>query len=170
MSEFQKLELKDFAPNPFDAIGKDWMLITAKKGEKVNTMTASWGGMGVLWGHNVVYVFIRHSRYTKEFVDAADTFSLTFFDTDKYRKAMSYLGTVSGRDEDKITKAELTVKEEAGTPYFAEAKTVLLCKKLSCHFIAPEGFIDETIDGRWYADQDYHDMYVAEITQVLEKR
>lgn len=169
MSEFKPIDIKDFNHNPFEMISNEWMLITAEKDGKVNTMTASWGGLGVIWHHNVAYIFVRQSRFTKEFIDASDSFSLSFFNTEKYRKAMAYIGSVSGRDEDKIEKVGFTVEHESGIPYFKEAETVILCKKLSKHFLSPEGFIDEKIDTQWYADKDYHDMYIGEIIQILEK-
>ena len=62
--------------NAFQMIGKDWLLLTAKKDGKVNTMTASWGGVGVMWGKQVAFLFIRPQRYTKEFVDAAAEMSI----------------------------------------------------------------------------------------------
>ena len=71
---------KDFAENPFKMIGDDWLLITAEKDGKTNAMTASWGGVGVIWNKNVAYTFIRDSRYTKEFVDNGETYSLCVFD------------------------------------------------------------------------------------------
>lgn len=85
-------------------IGKEWLLITAEKDGKANTMTASWGGVGVLWGKNVATLYIRPQRYTKEFVDASDTLSLSVLD-ESFRKTLNYLGTVSGRDENKIEKS-----------------------------------------------------------------
>ena len=104
MHKFQPMDLKYFQDNPFKLIGKDWMLISAEKDNNVNTMTASWGGVGVMWGKNVAYIVIRDSRYTKEFIDGSDTFSLSFFDSDdvKIRESLSYLGSVSGRNENKI--------------------------------------------------------------------
>ncbi|HWP51025.1 MAG TPA: flavin reductase [Clostridia bacterium] len=151
---------------PFSLIGQDWMLVTAQKGDKVNTMTASWGGMGVMWAKNVAFVAIRPGRYTKEFVDSADTFSLTFFEG-AYKKEMGYLGSVSGRDEDKIAKSGLTVAYEQGTPYFKEAKLVLLCRKLYNQPMLPACFIDKASDEKWYPQKDYHTLYIAEIVQVL---
>lgn len=162
-------EIKEFSCKPFDMIENVWMLITAEKEGKVNTMTASWGGMGVIWNHNVAYIFVRQSRFTKEFIDGSDTFSLTFLNPEKYRKAMAYIGSVSGRDEDKIAKTGLTVKHEDGIPYFEDADTVFLCRKLSKHFLAPEGMIDAEILPKWYADLDYHNMYVGEIKKILKK-
>lgn len=169
MGKFEVIESKDFKGNPFEMIGKDWMLVTAEKEGKVNAMTASWGGMGVMWNRNVVYIFVRHSRYTKEFIDSSDTFSLSFYDTEKYRKELSYFGTVSGRDEDKVQKTGFTVQHENEVPYFDEANTVLICKKLSRHPISADGFIGESIDSQYYADKDYHEMYIGEITQILKR-
>lgn len=158
------MALENFS-NAFDKIGKQWMLITAKDGERVNTMTASWGGFGVLWGKNVAYIFVRQSRYTKEFIDKSDTLSLGFFAEDK-KAVLGYMGKVSGRDEDKIAKMGLTVKLIDDIPVFEEAEETLLCKKLFAGPISPENFIDKDIDGRWYADKDYHTMYVVEILDI----
>lgn len=169
MNNFNEVNIKDFKYNPFEIIGKDWMLITAEKDGKVNTMTASWGGLGVIWGHNVASIYIRQSRFTKEFIDSADKFSISFFDPEKYKKALSHLGTVSGRDENKIATVGFTVNTNNLAPYFEEARTIIICRKLSSHFLAPEGFIDQEIDKKWYLDKDYHSMYIGEILKILEK-
>ena len=106
---FRKIEASKLPFTPFDIKTQEWMLISAaKENGQVNTMTASWGGFGVLWNKNVAFVVIRPQRYTKEFVDNADSFSLSFLG-EKYKKELGYLGKISGRDEDKITKAGLTV-------------------------------------------------------------
>ena len=80
---------------------------------------------------------------------------------------MSYLGTVSGRDEDKISKSGLHVKYEGVTPYFEEANTVMVCRKLFAQPLDPAGFIDKECDTKWYPQKDYHTMYVVEIEKVL---
>ena len=156
------IEITSKELNPFQMIGRDWMLITAKKGNIVNTMTASWGMMGVFWGKVVVQVGIRPQRYTKEFVDAGDVFTLTFFDGEK-KKEMSYLGSVSGRDEDKITKAGLHVEEVDGAPTFSEGKIVIVCKKLMETPLNTANFKENWIEEKWYPAKDYHIMYTAEI-------
>ena len=105
------------------------MLITAGNEEKCNTMTASWGGVGIMWGKNAVTTYIRPQRYTKEFVDANDTFTISFFD-ESYRKALNICGSVSGRDKDKIKEAGLTPYFVDGTAAFEEANLILVCKKM----------------------------------------
>jgi flavin reductase (DIM6/NTAB) family NADH-FMN oxidoreductase RutF len=166
MSKFIEIKPEELNESTFKLIGKEWMLVTAEKDNKVNTMTASWGGLGVLWNKNVSFVFIRPQRYTKEFVDNADTLSLTFFDQ-SYRKQLNYLGTASGRDEDKISKAGLTVSHLDNTPYFEEARIVIICKKLYSQELDPKCFIEKGLDGKIYPNKDYHTMYISEIEKVL---
>ena len=168
MKEFRTVDPKDFTLNPFVQIGSEWMLIAAEKDGRANAMTAAWGGLGVMWAKNVAYIFVRESRFTKELIDGSETFSLTFFDTAKYRKMLGYMGRVSGRDEDKLAGAGLTLRHADGIPYFDEAKTVLLCRKLSRHTIGPDGFLSDEIP-QHYPTPDYHDMYVGEILQILEE-
>ncbi len=158
--------------NPFTKIGTEWMAVTAGDDKKANTMTASWGTIGVLWGKNVVTIYIRDSRYTKEFIDKQETFSLTFFDKQNKdnKRALKYFGAVSGRNEDKIANAKMHLDYSSdGTPYIDEGNLVLICRKMSATKILPDGFIDDSIDSTWYKDKDYHTMYVAEITEILAR-
>lgn len=168
MTSFKSIKPEALQKNAFEMIGKDWMLVTAETNGKANTMTASWGGLGVLWNKNVAYVFIRPQRHTKSFVDQADTFSLTFYN-DAHRKTLSYLGTVSGKDEDKIAKSGFTIKHIEGTPYFEEASIVMRCKKLFAQPLSPESFIETELIEKIYPTRDFHTMYVAEITDVIIK-
>ena len=100
----KEVKIEDLTFNPFTKIGKEWMLITAGNEEKHNTMTASWGGVGIMWGMNVATAYIRPQRYTKGFVDAEDMYTLSFFQ-EEYRKALNLCGTKSGRDCDKDKEA-----------------------------------------------------------------
>lgn len=168
MTDLKEISTLELQKNPFEMVGKQWMLITAEKDGICNTMTASWGGFGVMWGKDVAYVVIRPQRYTKEFVDCSGKLSLSFL-PEKHRKTLSYLGTVSGREVNKIENSELTVSYENGTPYFQEADTVLLCKKLYAQELTPDSFIDPSLDEKWYPAHDYHTLYVIEIEKVLSK-
>jgi flavin reductase (DIM6/NTAB) family NADH-FMN oxidoreductase RutF len=168
MNKFQLIDPDLFDFSPFRLIGKDWMLITAEKEGKINSMTASWGGLGVIWGKNCAFIFVRRSRYTKEFIDGSDGFSLSFFDHEKYKKLLTYMGSVSGRNEDKISKSGLTISHYEGIPYYDEASKILICKKMYCQPICPENFIFKEIDDQWYKDKDYHDLYIGEIIAILK--
>ena len=167
MSDFREVQPKDFEISPFHAIGSDWMLITAEKEGRVNTMTASWGGLGVIWGRNAAYVFVRDSRYTKEFMDAADTVSLTFFDREKYAEMLAYMGKVSGRDEDKVAKTGLTPAFGEGYTYFEEASLVLVCRTLYQAPLQAECFRDAAVMDKTYPSRDFHDLYIGAIEKVL---
>lgn len=164
----KEINIKELNESVCKMIGDDWMLVTAARDGKVNTMTASWGGLGVMWGKNVAFIVIRPQRYTKEFIDAADTLSLTFYSSDR-KKDLSYLGSVSGRDEDKISKVGYTVAYEGDTPYFEEAEKVMIVKKLYAQEYRPECFIDKEAEAKWYENKDYHTMYICEIEKVMVK-
>ena len=166
---FQEINVREFSMKPFEMIGEEWMLVTAGDQEKYNTMTASWGGIGVMWGKNVAVTVIRAQRYTKEFVESHDTFTLSFYPRD-YKKALSICGSKSGRDIDKAKETGLTPVFDQAAPYFEQASVVLVCKKLYAQPMDPAGFVDKSLDGQWYPDKDYHKMFVGEVVKVLVKK
>lgn len=167
--KFKEFDVNNMDKNVFDMIGKQWMLVTAaKSATEVNTMTASWGGLGIMWGKPVAYIFIRPQRYTKEFIDNSESLSLSFFG-EEYRKMLSYMGTVSGKDENKIEKSGLKLSFDKGTPYFDEAEIVLVTKKLYAQKMGKEFLCDNEIAEKWYPNDDWHTMYVCEITKILKK-
>ena len=137
---FTKINIAEQSFNPFDLISKQWMLISAGTEQKWNTMTASWGGVGVIWGKP----------------------SVTFLQ-DGHRDALSLLGSKSGRDMDKMKDSGLTPVMVEGQPSFAEAELVLVCRKRCKSEIAPEDILQQETLDRWYGDKDYHTMYIGEI-------
>lgn len=165
---FTEIQPSALTENFFNTIGKEWMLITAGENEKFNTMTASWGGTGILWNKNVSFSFIRKSRYTLEFVDKSDYFTLSFFGG-KMMKELTFCGRNSGRDVDKIKETGLIPIFEEKAPYFEQAELVLVCKKLYKQTMSPESFIDKTIIDKLYSDNDWHEIFVGEIVKVLKK-
>ncbi|EKQ54718.1 MULTISPECIES: flavin reductase [unclassified Clostridium] len=168
MNKFKEIKPEELNESTFKLIGKDWMLITAENNNKVNAMTASWGGFGIMFAKNVVFIAIRPQRYTKKFVDNSNTFSLTFFD-ETFRKQLTYFGTVSGKNEDKISKADLTIQHADSTPYFEEGRIVIICKKIYAQDFAPECCTVNGLDEKWYPEKDYHTFYIAEIEKILIK-
>ena len=152
--------------NVFSAIGEKWMLITAGTADKCNTMTASWGGLGVIWGAPAATCYIRPQRYTKEFIDKEELFSVSFL-KDGHRDALKLCGSVSGRDHDKIKEAGLTPVFIDGVPAFEEADTILICRKMYRTSMNPADFIDKDADSKFYPEKDYHDMYIAEIVKAV---
>ena len=156
----------------FDRIGKDWMLITAAgKNEKgqdsVNTMTASWGGMGVLWNRPVAFCFVRPQRYTCRFIEQSERFSLSFFD-EQYRAALRICGTKSGKDIDKWKETGFTPVMRDGVPTINEARYTLICRKLYVDTLKEENFLlPELLEN--YKAGDFHRVYVVEIEEILER-
>ena len=170
MTQLHPIPVSELQQNVFTAIGKEWMLITAeteKDGKPTaNTMTASWGGAGVFWGKPAVTCYIRPQRYTKEFVDKEELFSVSFL-KDGHRDALKLCGSVSGRDHDKIKEAGLTPVFIDGVPAFEEADTILICRKMYRTSMNPADFIDKDADSKFYPEKDYHDMYIAEIVKAV---
>ena len=165
---FKKIDPKALDKNVFSAIGDQWMLITAGTASRCNTMTASWGGLGVIWGAPAATCYIRPQRYTKEFVDREEYFTLTFFG-EEYRKALSLCGSRSGRDTNKVKECGFTVRTaECGAPYFEEAELVLVCRKRFVQPMDPDR-IPQELKTKWYPKKDYHILYIGEIIEVLAR-
>lgn len=167
----KEISVSELQMNPMDLIAKEWMLVTAgNESRGYNTMTASWGHLGAIWGHGgglpTAVIYLRPQRYTKEFVDREELFSLSVF-PEEYKKALGYLGSHSGRDEDKVAAVGLTPVFGEDTTWFAEAKLVLVCRKLYHAPIKAEGFVDESIIDDCYPNRDFHEMYIGKIEKVL---
>lgn len=165
-NEFKPIEANELADNVFSLIGKDWMLITSGTTDNYNTMTANWGGMGYLWHKNVCFIFVRHSRYTYEFMERYDNFSLCFF-PEEWRNALTICGKKSGRDIDKAKETGLKpIPGKYQTTAFDQSRLIIECKKLHYQDINPQQFLDPTIKKNFYEDNDYHRMYVGEILSI----
>ncbi|MBQ9168346.1 MAG: flavin reductase [Oscillospiraceae bacterium] len=168
---FREISVQELSLNPMTMIAKEWMLITAgNEARGYNTMTASWGHLGSIWGHGgglpTAAVYIRPQRYTKEFMDREELYTLTVF-PQEYKKQLGYLGSHSGRDEDKVANSGLTPVFGEDYTYFAEAKLVLVCRKLYRAPLVEEGFLDKSIVEDCYSQRDFHDLYIGEIIKVL---
>ena len=170
MQNFREIPVSQLNINPCTAIAKEWMLVTAgSEARGFNTMTASWGHIGSIWGHGgglpTSVIFIRPQRYTKEFIDREELYTLSFF-PEQYKKALGYLGSHSGRDGDKVAAAGLTPVFTDGTTAFREASLILVCRKLYRAPLSEEGFLDREVLEDCYPDRDLHDMYIGQILKV----
>lgn len=165
---FREISVEQLKDNPFTLINKDWMLITAGDGEKHNTMTASWGGVGELWGKYVSTIYIRPQRYTLEFVEREDYYSLCFFDP-AYRETLTLCGRRSGRELDKDQATGLTPLFDREAPYYQQARLVFLCRKLYRQDLEERCFLDQKALETNYPQRDLHRMFIGEIVSVLER-
>ena len=164
---FREVAVDTIQENFIQSIGSEWMLITAGNQSGYNMMTASWGFAGVMWGAPTAIAAIRPQRYTMEFVEREGYYTLSFYGENK--KLHGVCGKQSGRDIDKTAETGLTplFDEETGAPYFAEARLVLICKKVYCQPLSSEGFCDPTLADANYAAGDYHNMIYGKIVKAL---
>ena len=168
MHTFQPYPFDVIELNPFEKFGTEWAALVTEADGKINAMTVSWGGVGVLWGKNVATVYVRDSRYSKELIDAGEYFSLTFFEK-HYKNTLKYLGAVSGRQEDKIKGVRLEVNRHKGVPFIDDGNFAMVCRKLSATKIDPDNIIDEKLREQFYKNGDPHTMYVGEILELLAR-
>ncbi len=165
---YRKISPEEIQGNFIKMVGKDWMLITAGDSAKFNMMTASWGGIGVLYNKPVAICFINPARYTFGIMEKGDTYTLTFY-PDNCRKALEYCGTKSGRNEDKVKGSGLTpIQTENGAIAFKEAKMIIECRKLVSQSISLDA-IDNSQEREKRAMQPMHKMYIGEILNVWVK-
>ena len=168
MRNFKNISVSEIADNPFVALEKDWMLITAGTIDDFNMMTAAWGGFGFLWKKPVGYIFIRPQRHTFKYTESNDFFTLTFFD-ENYRSILNKCGTLSGKDFDKMRKSGITPFATTNNSVaFEEARLIIECKKIYQDDIKEQNFID-TAPLVNYPMKDYHRMYIGEIVSVFLK-
>lgn len=162
---------KELTDNFFEAIGKEWMLVTAGSMENINMMTASWGCIGWLWNKPVAVIFIRPERFTHSLIEKEERISLAFLgNSEEMRKVYNFCGSKSGRDFDKVKETGLHPQEtEKGGIAFEEARLTLVCRKLYKDTLKESSFIDKSLV-QWYGEKGgYHDVYVLEIEECLTK-
>jgi flavin reductase (DIM6/NTAB) family NADH-FMN oxidoreductase RutF len=159
-----KINPQDISGNAFAQIGEQWFLLTAgEPGGTFNTMTGGWGGLGIMWHQPVTFTVVRPQRYTFEFMEKADRYTLSFF-PEKYKKALNFCGERSGRDTDKPAETGLRpVELESGVWTFEQAELTIVCRKLYADFIKEGAFIDAALLPQFYPDKDYHKLYIGAV-------
>lgn len=163
----KEIAVSELCLEPIHSISKEWMLLTAgTENTGYNTMTCSWGHIGSIWGTGggmaTAICYVRPQRYTKKFIDRENYYTLCFFGG-KCKDKLAYLGTRSGKEEDKVAKVGFTPVFADGYTYFAEASLVLVCRKVYQAPMKEEYFVDRSILSQHYPEKDYHDMYIGQI-------
>lgn len=159
----------DFNTHPFSFVGKQKMLLSASDAHATNVMTVAWGGFGVMWGTPCAFFVIRPSRYTYTLAEAGEHFALMSLSAG-YDGALSYCGTHSGREGDKVAAAGLTpLTLPSGVLAVSEAEIVFDLKKLYSHPIVPTEFWTCEAPERWYDKGDFHKLYFAEVKKIYHK-
>ena len=158
----------------FTKFDKQWALVTAGTPEHYNTMTISWGGLGYLWNQPVAFlwerpaatVYVKKNRYTFEFMEESDYFTVSFYPKEQ-RRALSLLGSTSGRDGDKVAAAGLTPELLPQGITFRQAETTLVCRKIYRQDLDLEQIPQEARDA-FYKDEPVHRMYIGEVVEIIE--
>ena len=162
---YKEISVKDVKENLVKLIASDWALLTAGNENGFNTMTVSWGSVGELWGKDMATVYVRPQRYTKKYIDSNEYFTLTFYNDDD-KNILSFCGSHSGKDVDKVKETGLVPIFDEKAPYIKQAKLVLICKKMAVSRFKQEDFLDSSIMNN-YADNDFHEIYYGAIEKVL---
>ena len=167
---FKKFNVKeDFTENGFQWFQEAELLAAGTK-EKSNAMTIGWGGIGTLWGRPALTVYVAEKRYTKEFMDKAEYFTVMAFDVEK-SNVLNYMGTKSGRDGDKAQALGLhTAYTANGTPYYTEANMVIECKLMYVAPFDPNGFRSDVPKNMYsHFPAGIHSMYIGEVINAWKK-
>ena len=157
----------EFKTDIFEQFDKKWALLTAGNKDSFNTMTISWGGLGTLWNKPVATAYVRTSRYTHEFMDREDYFTISFY-PEQYKNVLGILGSKSGRDMDKMRDSGLTAKELDKSMTFNEAEVTLVCRKLFVGRLEVDNIIDDTAK-TFYEGDAPHDMYIGEVIDIIRR-
>lgn len=167
--QWQEIKPQNIDVNAVKMFADDWMLLSAGKDTSMNMMTIAWGALGELWGKPIVTVYVSTDRYTYKFLEDNEYFTVTAF-PEQFRDKLQYLGSVSGRDEDKVKGSGLTPEfTKLGNPIYKEANLAIECKKIYAEQLKKELMPLE--QRQWYDEKKLgvHVMYIGEIVNVWKK-
>lgn len=159
--------MMEFTTDILSVFDKKWALLTAGDGDSFNTMTISWGGLGTLWNKPVATVYVRTSRYTHDFMDTNDYFTVSFY-PEECRRILGVLGSKSGREMDKMKDTGLTPVKAGDSMSFKEAEVTLVCRKMFKQQLDVENMPAEVAKAM-YEGQAPHDLYIGEIVDIIRK-
>ena len=162
---YRTIEPRNIKDNLIKCLAEEWALITAGNKEGYNMMTASWGFVGEMWGADSIAMVVRPQRYTMEFIDKNDYFTVSFYGDNK--DIHKVCGSKSGMDINKTEEAGLTPVAGEKYTYFKEARMVLVVKKQFVQQMTEEAFLDKAVIDKWYPEKDYHYMIIGKIEKVL---
>ncbi|MCX4365491.1 MAG: flavin reductase [Bacilli bacterium] len=158
----------EFAIRPFYDLDKRWALVTVGNEKRYNAMTISWGGFGTLWHKPVATIYIRKTRYTYEFLQDNEYFTISFYG-DEFRECLGTLGSKSGRDEDKIALTKLNVEFLELAPTFKEAELTIVCKKIYSQELNKNNMSSDIVN-RFYKNDEVHEMFIGEVVEIIDRR
>lgn len=150
----------------FSIFDKKWALLTAGRKDKFNSMTISWGGLGTLWGKLVATVYVKPIRYTHDFMEQSEYFTISFYE-ETYRKSLGLFGSLSGKDVDKVKAAGFHPFTVGDAVTFREAHLTLLCKKIYRQDL-DTSVMPRDVAEDFYETEAAHTMYIGEVMEIIE--
>jgi flavin reductase (DIM6/NTAB) family NADH-FMN oxidoreductase RutF len=164
----RKVDPKELQVRPFHLLDEEWALLVSGKG-KPNPMTVSWGGFGTLWHKPAVTIYVRPTRHTYALLNESDEFTLNFL-PERFRSAMDFCGSRSGRDTDKWkeTGFHMEKSETIAVPRIREARLAFECRVMAYQDFDPGKFVADDVEGN-YPKKDYHRIYWGEPTCIWEE-
>lgn len=167
------MNLKEFNLEPFYILDQEWALLTVGNKEKWNAMTISWGGFGTIWNKPIVTVYVKPIRYTYEFMENNEYFTVSFYE-EKYRKDLKIMGSKSGKEIDKSSCTKITPKFLENGITFKESKLTIVCKKIYFQDLDIKNIDKKNIGqgeiDRFYKKEPMHRMYIGEVIDIIDQR
>lgn len=158
--------MTNFETDIFSQFHQKWALVSAGNMDSFNTMTISWGGLGTLWQKPVATIYVKPIRYTYEFLEKSDYFTISFFSQD-YHEDLALLGRISGKDCDKIKSTKLTPKFLKEGVSFEEAEVTLVCHKIYCQDLDAQAMPAKVVED-YYQNEACHRMYIGEVVRIIK--
>ena len=167
---FMPIQPEQITDNVFKTIGADWTCITAGNEDLFNSMTASFGGWGILFSKPATWCMLRADRYTLELIRKEKTYTMSYFE-DQYKNQLLLFGSKSGRNSSKMKETTLTsIKTPLGNLSYKEARLIIECRLIEVTTVNPDDYYSE--EGKKFVTDafaevnEYHKLVFGEITGV----
>ena len=168
----KQIDVFDYSGEIMKRLAKG-VLLTTKANGRVNTMSISWGALGIEWNKPIFTTYVREGRFTRELLDANGEFTVNIPMDGSDLSLIGKCGSVSGRDTDKIAANNLTLVDGdlVSVPAIKEYPLTLECR-IVYKQLQDKNAISEADKARFYPDlpstncagnRDYHIAYFGEI-------
>lgn len=167
MPKLKEVDLTAVTAKIITQLGRGGAFLTVADDDRVNTMTVGWATLGRMWGKPVCVVPVRCSRYTRQLIQRAASFSLSVPLAGALETELDYCGSKSGREVDKFSQCGLKLRPgiAINSPAIAGCDIVLECRILHRQTLEPLNLAPE-INTKWYADDDYHILFYGEVIKT----